>query len=47
MEETPDEPAMAVDDVVKVVMTMATLPLTMNLVEAIVLPTTQLYLGRG
>jgi NAD(P)-dependent dehydrogenase (short-subunit alcohol dehydrogenase family) len=47
MEETPDEPAMAVDDVVKVVMTMATLPLTMNLVEAIVLPTTQIYLGRG
>jgi len=47
MELTPDEPAMAVDDVVKVVMTMATLPLTANLVEAIVLPRTQLYLGRG
>ena len=47
MELTPDEPVMAVDDIVKVVMTMATLPLTMNLVEAIVLPRTQLYLGRG
>ncbi len=47
MEETPDEPAMEVEEVVKVVMTMATLPLTTNFVEAIVLPTTQLYLGRG
>jgi NAD(P)-dependent dehydrogenase (short-subunit alcohol dehydrogenase family) len=47
MEQNPDEPAMTIDDVVKVVMTMTTLPLTTNLVQAIVLPTTQLYLGRG
>ena len=47
MELTPDEPAMEIDDIVKVVMTMATLPLSINMVETIVLPTTQLYLGRG
>jgi NAD(P)-dependent dehydrogenase (short-subunit alcohol dehydrogenase family) len=47
MELTPDEPAMEIDDIVKVVMTMATLPLSINMVQTIVLPTTQLYLGRG
>jgi NAD(P)-dependent dehydrogenase (short-subunit alcohol dehydrogenase family) len=47
MELTPDEPAMEIDDIVKVVMTVATLPLSINMVETIVLPTTQLYLGRG
>ncbi|MGD0422054.1 MAG: SDR family oxidoreductase [Candidatus Bathyarchaeia archaeon] len=47
MELTPNEPAMEIDDTVKVVMTMATLPLSINMLETIVLPTTQLYLGRG
>lgn len=47
MELTPDEPAMEIDDIVKVVMTVATLPLSINMIETIVLPTTQLYLGRG
>ena len=47
MELTPDEPAMEIDDIVKVVMTVATLPLSINMVETIILPTTQLYLGRG
>ena len=47
MAETPGETAMQVDDVVKVVMTIATLPLTVNMYETVVLPVTQLYLGRG
>jgi NAD(P)-dependent dehydrogenase (short-subunit alcohol dehydrogenase family) len=47
MELTRGEPAMEIDDVVKVVMTVATLPLSINMVETIVLPTTQPYLGRG
>src|SRR5208337_4974436 len=47
MTDTPGEPAMEVDDVVKVVMAMATLPLNVNMFETIVLPVTQLYLGRG
>ena len=47
MELTPDELAMEIDDVVKAVMVMVTLPLRVNMVETIVLPVTQLYLGRG
>jgi len=47
MAETPGETAMQVDDVVKVVMTVATLPLDVNMYETVVLPVTQLYLGRG
>ena len=47
MEETPGEPAMEIHELVKVVMAMVTLPLTTNMVETIVLPATQLYLGRG
>jgi NAD(P)-dependent dehydrogenase (short-subunit alcohol dehydrogenase family) len=47
MAETPDETAMEVDDVVKVVMTIVTLPLSVNMYETVVLPVTQLYLGRG
>jgi NAD(P)-dependent dehydrogenase (short-subunit alcohol dehydrogenase family) len=47
MELTPDEPAMEIDDIVKAVMVMVTLPLNVNMVQAIVLPVTQLYLGRG
>lgn len=41
------EPMMFVDDLVKAVVTMAALPLSVNMLEAIVLPTTQPYLGRG
>jgi len=41
------EPLMAVDDVVKAVVAMAALPLHVNMLEAIVLPTVQPYLGRG
>ena len=44
---TPGEPAMEVSDLVKAVMAMVTLPLSINMYETIVLPTTQLYLGRG
>jgi NAD(P)-dependent dehydrogenase (short-subunit alcohol dehydrogenase family) len=47
MTETPNEPMMNIDAVVKAVMTMATLPANVNMVEAIVLPATQAYLGRG
>ena len=41
------EPMMAPEEVAGVVVTMAALPPHVNLLEAIVLPTTQLYLGRG
>jgi NAD(P)-dependent dehydrogenase (short-subunit alcohol dehydrogenase family) len=47
MTETPNEPMMGIDAVVKAVMTMATLPANVNMFEAIVLPATQAYLGRG
>ena len=46
MAQTPNEPMMEVSDVIKVVMTMVTLPLQSNMIETIVLPVTQLYLGR-
>ena len=41
------EPMMGVDQVARVVMTMVTLDPDVNLLEAIVLPAEQLYLGRG
>ena len=41
------EPMMAPEEVAGVVVTMAALPPHINLLEAIVLPTTQAYLGRG
>ncbi|HMN28552.1 MAG TPA: SDR family oxidoreductase [Caldilineaceae bacterium] len=41
------EPMMSVDELAMTVLTMAALPLHVNLLEAIVLPTTQKYLGRG
>jgi len=47
MAELPNEPMMSVDDLVKAVLTMATLPLHVNMLEAIVLPTVQPYLGRA
>jgi NAD(P)-dependent dehydrogenase (short-subunit alcohol dehydrogenase family) len=41
------EPMMTTDELAQTVVTMAALPLHVNMLEAIVLPTTQLYLGRG
>jgi NAD(P)-dependent dehydrogenase (short-subunit alcohol dehydrogenase family) len=41
------EPMMTPDEFAAVVVTMAALPLHINMLESIVLPTTQLYLGRG
>jgi|SRR5208282_998216 len=46
-ELTTAEPVMAVDDLMKVVVTVAALPTHMNMLETIVLPVKQLYLGRG
>ena len=42
-----DEPMMTVDELATTAVTMAALPLHVNMLEAIVLPTGQLYLGRG
>ena len=41
------EPMMTVDELAQVAVTMATLPPHVNLLEAIVLPVNQLYIGRG
>ena len=41
------EPMMTVDDLAMTVVTMAALPAYANMLEAIVLPVEQLYLGRG
>lgn len=41
------EPMMTVDEIAVACVTMAALPLHVNMFEAIVLPTTQKYLGRG
>jgi NAD(P)-dependent dehydrogenase (short-subunit alcohol dehydrogenase family) len=41
------EPAMAVNDLVPAVIAMAALPKEVNMLEAIVLPVEQLYIGRG
>jgi NAD(P)-dependent dehydrogenase (short-subunit alcohol dehydrogenase family) len=41
------EPMMTTDEIAMAVLTMAALPLHVNMLEAIVLPTTQLYVGRG
>ncbi len=41
------EPMMTPDELATVVLTMAVLPPHINMLESIVLPTTQLYLGRG
>jgi NAD(P)-dependent dehydrogenase (short-subunit alcohol dehydrogenase family) len=41
------EPMMTVDDLAMTVVTMAALPPYANMLEAIVLPVEQLYLGRG
>jgi len=42
-----DEPMIAVEDMARVALLMATLPPEANMLEAIVLPITQLYVGRG
>ena len=42
-----DEPMIAVEDMARVALLMATLPPEANMLEAIVLPVTQMYLGRG
>jgi NAD(P)-dependent dehydrogenase (short-subunit alcohol dehydrogenase family) len=42
-----EEPMMTVDDLAMTVVTMAALPAYANMLEAIVLPVEQLYLGRG
>jgi len=47
MTETPNEPMMETNELVRAVLVMATLPPDVNMLEAIVLPATQLYLGRG
>ena len=41
------EPMITPDELATVVLTMAVLPPHVNMLESIVLPTTQLYLGRG
>lgn len=41
------EPRMNVEEIAEVAILMATLPPHMNMLEAIVLPVSQLYLGRG
>lgn len=47
MDHTPDEPVMNTQDIMKVVLTAATLPPHVNMLETIVLPVTQPYIGRG
>jgi NAD(P)-dependent dehydrogenase (short-subunit alcohol dehydrogenase family) len=41
------EPRMSADDVAATVLTMAALPAYANILEAIILPVEQLYIGRG
>lgn len=41
------EPMMTPDEIAQAALTMAALPLHVNMLEAIVLPATQAYLGRG
>ncbi len=42
-----DEPMIAVEDMARVALLMATLPPEANMLEAVVLPIKQLYIGRG
>ena len=41
------EPKMSADDIATAALTMAALPPYVNMLESVVLPVTQLYLGRG
>jgi NAD(P)-dependent dehydrogenase (short-subunit alcohol dehydrogenase family) len=43
----PKEPTMAIEDIAKAVVTIATLPLHVNMIETVVFPVAQPYLGRG
>lgn len=43
----PSEPSMPIEDLIKVILAMATLSPQANMLETIVLPPAQLYLGRG
>ena len=45
--DTPDEPAIVPDDIAAAALSMATLPPDVNLLEALVMPSRQLFLGRG
>jgi NAD(P)-dependent dehydrogenase (short-subunit alcohol dehydrogenase family) len=45
--QADQEPMMTVDELALVAVTMCALPLHVNVLEAIVLPTTQKYVGRG
>ncbi len=45
--ESDAEPMMSMETIAKVALTMATLPPDVNMLEAIVLPNEQLYVGRG
>lgn len=47
MKEDPGEPMMSIEELAEVAVLMATLPGHVNVFEAIVLPTTQTYIGRG
>ncbi len=47
MDGLEHEPMMAVDDLVMAVVTMAALPPHVNMLETVVLPVTQPFLGRG
>ena len=45
--DSDDEPMMSVETIARAALSMITLPLDVNFLEAIVLPTQQEYLGRG
>lgn len=46
-QESDDEPMMAIETIAQAALAMLTLPADVNMLEAIVLPVGQLYLGRG
>jgi hypothetical protein len=46
-DESDDEPMMGVETICEAALAMLTLPAGVNMLEAIVLPVDQLYLGRG
>ena len=46
-QEPPSEPMMQVDELAQAAVLMVTLPPHVNMLEAIVMPANQLYIGRG
>jgi len=46
-DESDDEPMMSTETIAQAALAMLTLPASVNMLEAIVLPVEQLYLGRG